>query len=383
MPPSIHRPTTLVLGTAPPTRCGLASYTANVAAALERAGVDARILRVMDHGESTLGQPAAVYAQWRRDRRRDAFEVGVHASAFDTLLLQHEFGIFPGDDGVDVVDALDSVEVPIVSVLHTVVPEPSLRQRAIVDAVAMRSSKLVVHSSTARERLIERYDLDPTQIDVIVHGARSRVTPRRSVGGWRPTVITWGLIGPGKGIEHGIAAVADLRASGIEVEYIVSGVTHPNVLRDHGDDYRHGLLALSRSLGVADLVRFDPHYRSQEEQSDLLALADLVLLPYDTRDQVTSGVLVEALAAGLPVVATAFPHAQELADSGAVLVVDHGDPGAIADAVRLLVTDERRHRAVRRASWFEGMRHDWSIVGERYRSVLESVEAAEWEAVVA
>ncbi len=378
-----QRPSTLVVGTAPPTRCGLASYTANVTDSLSRAGVEARILRVMDGDESAIGEPASVVGHWRRDRRRDVVDLGEHAASFDSVLVQHEFGIYPGPDGEAIVDALDSIEVPIVTVLHTVVPSPGARQRAIVEAVALRSSSVVVHSATARDRLVDSYDFEPRRIDVIPHGAKSRLVARRAIGGWRATIVTWGLIGPGKGIEHGIAAVAALRSRGIEVEYVVSGVTHPNVLRDHGDDYRYGLLALARSLGVDDLVRFDPHYRSLEEQADLLAMADVVLLPYDTRDQVTSGVLVEALAAGLPVVATAFPHAVELAESGAVVVVRHEDSNAIADAVGRLVTDAGAHRRVRRASWFEGMRHDWSIVGDRYRAVLERVSSPTQEVVVA
>lgn len=367
----------LVVGTAPPTRCGLATYTHNVTNALATHGVDARILRVLDEDEPRSGEPTSVRGHWRRGNRSDVLAAAELANDHDVVLLQHEFGIYPGDDGAEVLDFIDGVDVPVVSVLHTILVEPDPRRRHIIDAIAERSDTLVVQGSTARDRLIDVHGIDPHQVDVIPHGASSRIGLSRPLHSSFPSLLTWGLIGPGKGIEHGITAVALLRAKGIDVEYVVSGATHPNVLRHSGDEYRHRLMALSRRLGVDDLVRFDGHYRSREEQDQLIRNASIVLLPYDSREQVTSGVLVEALAAGKPIVATSFPHARELADCGGIRVVDHERPEQIADAVHRIVRHHDVHDAMRNAAWVEGLRHDWNIVGRKFgESLRPSVVAS-------
>lgn len=356
----------LVVGTAPPTRCGLASYTSNVSNAIANQNLDVDILRVLDDGETGTGEPLAVRAHWRRQHRSDAEAASALANTYDAVLLQHEFGIYPGDDGVGVLDFIEDLDVPLVTVLHTILSEPNERQHQIMSELAERSETLIVHSSTARERLLSTHDLDPRQVRIIPHGASSRIGLSQPLHRTVPSMLTWGLIGPGKGIEHGITAVALLREWGIDVEYVISGATHPNVLRDSGDGYRHSLIALSRRLGVEDLVRFDAHYRSQEEQDQIIRSASIVLLPYDSREQVTSGVLVEALAAGKPIISSAFPHAKELGDCGGIALVDHQRPDEIAGAARSIFEDSGVHEAMRSASWLEGLRHDWNVVGPRF-----------------
>lgn len=363
----------LVVGTAPPTRCGLASYTHNVSNALANQHIDVDILRVLDDGDSTTGEPSSVSAYWLRKQKSDAQSASAIANGYDAVLLQHEFGIYPGDDGVDVLSFLDSLEIPLVTVLHTILSEPSNRQQHIIDEIVNRSDDLVVHSGTARDRLVEHHKVDYQDVRIIPHGASSRIGLTQPLDRMVPSMLTWGLIGPGKGIEHGISATALLRQQGIDVEYVISGATHPNVLRDSGDSYRHSLVSLARKLKVDDLVRFDAHYRSKEEQDQIIRNASIVLLPYDSREQVTSGVLVEALAAGKPIISTAFPHARELGDCGGIALVDHQQPEQIASAAATLLNDTAAYDAMRNAAWLEGLRHDWNIVAPKFGDSLLNV----------
>ena len=99
------------------------------------------------------------------------------------------------------------------------------------------------------------------------------------------------------------------------------------------------LVARSWSQGVAPSVSFDATYRDVPSLTRLVQDATVVVLPYDSQDQVTSGVLVDALAAGRPVVATAFPHAVELLSSGAGVVVPHRDATALGAALRHILTE--------------------------------------------
>ena len=150
----------------------------------------------------------------------------------------------------------------------------------------------------------------------------------------RPTLLTWGLLGPGKGIERVIEAMSSLNHLPGRPRYMVVGPTHPDVLAEAGEAYRDALTEQVRRSGVADSVIFDSRYFSGAMLTALVQSAAVVVLPYDSTDQVTSGALADAIASGRPVVATAFPHAVELLCNGAGAVVDHDDPEALVTALR-------------------------------------------------
>jgi glycosyltransferase involved in cell wall biosynthesis len=154
-------------------------------------------------------------------------------------------------------------------------------------------------------------------------------------------MLTWGLIGPGKGVERVVDAMGSLHGLPGRPRYLVAGRTHPKVLAADGEAYRNARMEQARRGGVADSVHFDTGYRSVSMLTALIQSAAVVVLPYDSTDQVTSGVLVDAVACGRPVVATAFPHAVELLGSGAGIVVDHDDPDALASALRRVLTQPR------------------------------------------
>jgi glycosyltransferase involved in cell wall biosynthesis len=217
---------------------------------------------------------------------------------------------------------------------------------------------------------------------VIPHGATANFAGPELRLEERPsglTVLTWGLVGPGKGIEHGIAALSRLSRSrppgAPETVYVVAGRTHPKVRAAEGERYREALESQARSLDVAHRVRFDDAYRDWDSLHALVRGAQVVLLPYESRDQASSGVLVEAVASGKPVVATRFPHAVELLADGAGILVDHGDIDAIAAALDRVLHEpgvaDRMSAAARRAA----RPLLWPQVGASYRALIERVLA--------
>jgi glycosyltransferase involved in cell wall biosynthesis len=227
---------------------------------------------------------------------------------------------------------------------------------------------------------LEHHDIDPSGVVVVPHGARVNLSGPPGLVSERPIVLTWGLLGPGKGIELGIEAVAKLRETGIEVSYVVAGETHPNVRAREGERYRESLAALARLHSVEDLVQFDDQYRDWESLRAIVRSATVVLLPYESRDQVTSGVLVEALAAGKPVVATSFPHAVELAQSGAVSVVPHHAPTECAAAIAAILRQPLQCQAMSQAAAGIAEQHDWTNVGARLKDlILNGIRAARCE----
>ena len=371
-------PDTIVVGTCPPSRCGLATFTANTRRGLLAAdpGRRVEVLRLGAPPEGGETMPEVCAAWPRGAPPADAAAV---CAEFDVVLAQHEFGIYDGRDGAAVIDFADALEPPLVSVIHAVLIAPTETQRTIIEGLAARSARLIVLSRSAAERLAGRYCIDPDLMRTIPHGADLNLGPSPERPRGPPVVITWGLLGPGKGIEHGIQAVAALAGRGLRARYLVVGQTHPNVLAVEGERYRDGLRSLAVELGVADLVELDDGYHDWSCLQALVRGADLVLLPYDSREQVTSGVLVEALASAKPVVATAFPHAVEVVADRAGIVVPHDEPDAMADAIERLLTRPALRRQCADAALREGVRHAWPTVGAAYDAVLREAMAVATE----
>ena len=316
------------VGTYPPTRCGIATFTESLRQAMalpacERPGVVSCV-----HEPGVLAHPPAVVAELVRGSAASLDSAVAALDGFDVVVVQHEFGIFGGEQGSDVVDLVAPLRVPVIVVLHTVLERPSPVRREIVERLAELAEFVVVQSDTARARLLCAHTVEPGRVRVIPHGARANLSPATPArqSGLRPLILTWGLIGPGKGIEFVIDALARLRDLDPPPRYLVLGQTHPRVLAREGEDYRDALIARARSLGVDDLVEFDDSYRPTEAVLARIRAADIVVLPYQSRDQVVSGVLVEAIASGTPVVATRFPHAIELLEEGSGILVPHEDP---------------------------------------------------------
>jgi len=360
------------LSTFPPTRCGLATFTAALAGAITRDGEhDAIVIRVDDlvpAGPSTDTPDVRVTGVLRPGDVVDRALAAEQLNDCDVVIVQHEYGIYGGRDGDEVLDLLVRLRRPTIVVMHTVLASPRPHQRSLLQQISEQADAVIVMSRTARTLLIEEYAVPPRHVQVIPHGVDPWVADDAAPHP-RPVVLTWGLLGPGKGIEWGIRAIAALSDMQPRPIYRILGQTHPKVLMEHGEEYRTSLLALADRLGIADDVEIDGRYREVDDLATNVAAADLVLLPYDSREQVTSGVLTEAVAAGKLVIATRFPHALELLSGGRGMLVGQRRPDEIAEAIRDALSDPfLAATAAARAQ--EAVRADsWANVAERYRAL--------------
>ena len=292
----------------------------------------------------------------------------------DVAVIQHEYGIYGGVDGDEVVDIIDGLRVPSIVIAHTILKNPTLHQRSVLESIARMADHVVVMSEGARHRLCLDFDVDRRKVTTIPHGAsipRGPALKRPS----RPTLLTWGLLGPGKGIERVIEAMGSLRDLPGRPRYLVAGQTHPKVLASDGEAYRDARMEQARRSGVADSVSFDARYRDVPMLTALVQSAAVVVLPYDSTDQVTSGVLVDAIAGGRPVVATAFPHAVELLGTGAGIVVGHDDPDAMASALRRVVTQPRLAGSMAAEARRLAPEMAWSVVASAHLSLAHRLLA--------
>jgi glycosyltransferase involved in cell wall biosynthesis len=336
-PYSATPPSFGILSTHPSTVCGLAAFSAALADGLEADGAAVSVVRVADGtpssdprvvGELVNGSAASVAA---------AAEL---LNQCKVAVIQHDYAIYGGTDGDEIVELMGALLVPSIVVLHTILAHPTPHQRSVLEAVAALADRLVVMSEAAKRRLCDGFDVERGKVSTIAHGATIPQGPPLKRAG-RPTLLTWGLLGPGKGVERVIDAMGSLHELRGQPKYLVAGRTHPKVLAAEGEAYREARVEQARCNGVASSVSFDANYRSAPALAALIQSCAVVVLPYDSTDQVNSGVLVNAIACGRPIVATAFPHAVELLGSGAGIVVDHDDPDAMVSALRRVLSDPR------------------------------------------
>ncbi len=330
-------------------------------------GASAGVVRISD------GLPTSdvrVVGELRNGSARSVAATSELLNHSDIAVIQHEYGIYGGADGDEVVEIISGLDVPCIVVAHTVLTHPSPHQRSVLEAIAAMADQVIVMSEAANQRLCSGYDVDREKVTTIAHGA---TIPRHAAvqGSGRPTLLTWGLLGPGKGVERVIDAMVSLRDLPSRPRYLVAGQTHPKVLAADGEAYRVARMEQAAHNGVADSVCFDPDYRTVASLNALAQSAAAVVLPYDSTDQATSGVLVDAIASGRPVVATAFPHAVELLASGAGIVVAHDDPGALEIALRRVVTEERLAGSMAAEARRLAPSMAWSVVATQYLNLAK------------
>ena len=362
------------VSTYPPTVCGLATFTAALRGAMADERGSGEGLGVVSLGDSRLerSRPEVVFQHVNGDRSSLQQAVRI-LNRHDIVFLQHEYGIYGGPDGAEIVDLISALEVPTIVTLHTVLDKPTLRQKRILERIVDLAGQTVVMSETALQRLRHKYDLDSDRVVMIPHGAMPELALPGAATGPRPVVLTWGLIGPGKGLETAIDAFAAVKDLQPLPRYVILGKTHPKVQAAQGDSYLDGLKAKAQALGLEDVVEFDSRYLDTDSLAAEIRQADVVLLPYESTEQVTSGVLVEALAAGKPVVATDFPHAVEMLGTGAGALVPHSDPEAMAIALRRLFSEPGVAARMATMAISIGSTLHWPVVADRYGAVASTL----------
>lgn len=325
-----------ILSPYPSTLGGVATFSVNLSEALTAHGSGVSVVRVADGSPSAGG----IVGELVNDSAQSIGMCVDLLSRNDVAVIQYDYGIYGGVDGNDVVDIIGGLRVPSIVVVHTVLKTPTPHEHSILTWIAATADQVVVMCEAAKQRLCAVYGVDRRKVTTIPHGATVPTEPPLKRPS-RPTILTWGLLSPGKGIERVIEAMSSLKHLPGRPRYLVVGPTHPKVLAADGEAYRDALTEQVRRSGVADSVLLDPRYYTGPMLTALIQSAAVVVLPYDSTDQVTSGALADAIACGRPVVATAFPHAVELLCNGAGALVDHDDPEALVTALRTILRQPR------------------------------------------
>lgn len=373
------------VASAVPRRCGIATFTSDLMAAVKSADPSLRVV------QAAIDEPNAARAygpdvRWRirqEDWRtyRDA-ALAINASSVDIVNVQHEFGLYglwhdgTYDDHLKVF--LEHLEKPVVTTLHTVPPQPEPWMRDAVRVASERSDVLVVMAHTAARLLADVYGVTKEPA-VIEHGmpaieprGRHRLKRQLGVEG-RQIISTFGLVDPRKGLEYVIEAMPRIVAEYPNALYLIVGQTHPELLRKDGEAYRNSLVAAADRVGVTDNVKFVNEYLTQRQIVDYLLATDVYVTPYLDPNQITSGTLAYALGAGKAIVSTPYLHAREVLDDGRGVLVPFRDPRAIGDAVTRILGDPGLKQQLERRSYEYGKEMAWPAIGRRVLALMRDV----------
>lgn len=373
-----------VIGNYLPRQCGIATFTTDLCTAIASEYGSARLFAIpVNDPESRYDYPDRVRMEIEQEdcasyERAAEF---LNFNGNDLVCLQHEYGIFGGTAGSHILSLLRRLKMPLVTTLHTVLREPDLNQRNVLEEIAHLSDRLIVMSELASTLLQNVYGVLLEKIDLIPHGVPDFPftdpnyfkdlfnTQGKSV------LLTFGLLSPNKGIENVIRALPAILAKHQNLTYIVSGATHPHIRKREGERYREQLQALAIELGVSAHVIFNNRFVSAEELVEHIGAADIYITPYRQEAQIVSGTLAIALGAGKAIISTPYWHAQELLADGRGMLVPFDDPASIAEAtIRLLDNDAERHTMRKRAYLFS-RGTTWQRTAQAYMGSFQRARA--------
>lgn len=363
-----------LIGNFLPRKCGIATYTTDVHAALKARYPELQVdVYAMDDHPGRYDYPPEVtgaIAQTDRAAYLDTARA-IEASGAQALWVQHEYGIYGGSAGELLIALLDRISIPVIATLHTVLEKPNADERRVMEALLRRAAKVIVMAEKGRDILKRVHGLDDRKVAMIPHGVPDRPladpAEHKPRFGWagREVILTFGLLAPNKGIETMIAAMPEIVAAHPRALYVVLGATHPNLVAHEGEAYRDRLKALAEEKGVGAAVEFIDAFVEYDALVDYLQAADIYATPYNNPAQITSGTLSYAVGIGKAVVSTPYVHATEiLADQHGVLVPFEDVQGFAQEIARLLTDGNARAELSARA-YARGRTMLWSCLAER------------------
>jgi len=373
------------IGTYPPRECGIGTFTMNLYRSMviehkiDKDSIDGFIVAMNDH-EQTYDYPEEVKYTIRQEHQRDYLSAVkfINLSGADLCILEHEFGIFGGQDGVYILSLLHRLEIPMIVTIHTIIKAPSYNEKAILMEICRMANKIVVMSHKAIEFLTGIYNVEREKIVFADHGVPdilfSQIQSKEEFNlENKKVLLTFGFIGRNKGIETVIKALPGIVEKYPEVLYMVLGKTHPNVLRYSGEEYRNYLQHLVKSLNLGDHVFFLNEYINQKELFKYLSACDIYITPYTNEAQITSGTLSYAIGVGSAVVSTPYWHAAELLADGRGKLFDFNDSEGLSTILMELLDNPDILKNLRKKAYDYGRKITWPRTGEKYIAVAKKI----------
>ncbi len=377
------------ISTYPPRECGLATFNQNLVNALSLNPAynpqKSFVVALNESDDVNEHQyPDEVKFLIRQQNQQDYIEAAnfINNSDVDSCIIEHEFGIYGGNSGVFLLSLINRLKKPFITILHTVLKEPSFMQQTIIKEIALKSSNIVVMSKKAVMFLTSIYQIPKASIKLIEHGVPDlEPVPNNEIAQSdlfknRKVLFTFGLISRNKGLETVIKALPEIVAQHPDVLYVILGNTHPGVVKHNGEEYRDSLKALAKDLGVEKNIAFVNKFVSEDELHQYLTACTLYITPYLNEAQITSGTLSYAIGAGAAVVSTPYWHAQELLADNRGKLFDFKNDKQIANIVNELLSDKDKYQKLRQNAYEYGLNLRWPAIGTVYLNALNEAVTA-------
>jgi len=375
------------ISTYPPRECGIATFNQNLMRAINanfpkrNALSEGGFVVALNDSEDIheYEYPEEVKYIIRQNHQKDYIRAAnyINTSNVDACIMEHEFGIYGGESGIYILPLINRLEKPLISILHTVLKDPSYVQRIIIREIAEQSSKIIVMSKRAVEFLTTIYDIPADKIQIIEHGVPDVEAPEEnpvknlSQFKDRRVLLTFGLISRNKGLETVVKALPKIVDKHPDVMYVVLGNTHPGVIKNSGEEYRDHLKTLASQLGVSKNLSFINKFVTEEELVNYLTACEIYVTPYLNEAQITSGTLSYAVGAGAAVVSTPYWHATELLAHNRGRLFDFKDIDALADIINELLDHDRVLKELKQNAYEYGLHLRWPVIGGEFIKLAE------------
>jgi glycosyltransferase involved in cell wall biosynthesis len=373
------------IGTYPPRECGIGTFTNNLFNSMlvnngrRKYGYEGFVVALNDI-DHIYEYPEEVKLTIRQEHQEDYLQAVkfINLSGADLCILEHEFGIFGGQNGVYILPLLHRLEVPLIVTLHTIIKTPSYNEKAVLQEICKMAHKIVVMSHKAIEFLVSIYNVPEEKIVFIEHGVPDiHFSQEKSKKEFKleskKVLLTFGFIGRNKGIETVIKALPKVVEKHPDVIYIVLGKTHPNVLRHSGEEYRIFLMCLVKSLQLEKHVIFLNEFIDEQDLFKYLSASDIYITPYLNEAQITSGTLSYAVGVGSAVISTPYWHAAELLVEGRGRFFNFNDSDNLASVLIELLDNPEELNELKRKAYDYGRKITWPKTGEKYVELSEYI----------
>lgn len=371
----------LNLGTYPPKQCGIATFSMDLRRSLIRNNRDVKVMAVSDESYE-YNYPGEVLFNLKQNNKQDYIKAARFINstpAVQLLIIQHEYGIYGGDDGDYILELVRNLHKPYVLITHTVLPQPSKHQKQVLNNLCNHASAIVGMTRKSAELLSDLYEAPAELIHVIPHGVpefkkQSSIYLKKKYGlQGREVISTFGLIGPGKGLELGIKAIAHLVNHYPRISYLILGQTHPMLKKYEGEKYRNMLEQMVHELGLEDNVCFVNKYLTDAEIGEYLYMSDIYLSPYPNKDQAVSGTMAFAVGCGRAIVSTSYAYANEVLANHRGLLSQKPEPQELAQLIQTILADQSLKNRLQNNANQLGRSWTWVNIGKQYRDLFEQV----------
>jgi glycosyltransferase involved in cell wall biosynthesis len=363
-----------------PRQCGIATFTTDLRNAVYQyyaGAVKMSVIAVNDRPEG-YDYPATVEWTMNQSSRQDYERAAEFVTRNNSKLIciQHEYGIFGGEEGRYILDFMYQVKVPIVVTLHTISEKPSSGQRDVITKMSPMVSRFVVMSERAKTFLCKNYEIPEQRIAMIHHGIPEfplgnpdHFKSTLNLSG-RTILLTFGLLSANKGIETVLQALPKVVKRFPDVAYVVLGVTHPVVKKNEGESYR---ISLRRELELEQHVFFHDQFVSLKQLTEYLQATDIYLTPYLGKAQIVSGSLAYASGSGIPVLSTPYWYAKDMLSDGKGVFFPFNDSKRLETLLLDLLRNPEKLESIRQKALEQGRQMVWPSVGRQYLELFHEV----------